>query len=70
MNRIFIFLINKTNYIYFLRFDVFTALTVKNAVFWNVAPRDSGKNRRFGGIYRLCHQDDKSRLAGNSVNSN
>jgi hypothetical protein len=26
---------------------VFTAVTVKNVVFWDIAPRDSCKSRRF-----------------------
>jgi hypothetical protein len=37
-----------------VRFEVFTAVTVKNAVFWDVAPRSSCKNRRLGGMYHLC----------------
>jgi hypothetical protein len=32
-----------------------------NAVFWDVTPRASRKNRRFGGTYRLHHQVDKNR---------
>jgi hypothetical protein len=28
-------------------------VTMKNAVFWDVTPCDSCKNRRFGGTYRL-----------------
>jgi hypothetical protein len=36
-----------------VRFDVFTAVTVKNAVFWDVAPCRYFVNRRFGGTYRL-----------------
>jgi hypothetical protein len=32
-----------------LRFEVFTAVTMKNAVFWYVMPCGSCKNRRFGG---------------------
>jgi hypothetical protein len=28
---------------------------MKNAVFWNVPPCSSCKNRRFGGRYRLYH---------------
>jgi hypothetical protein len=36
-----------------IRFDVFTAATVKNGVFWDVTPRVSCKNRCFGGTYRL-----------------
>jgi hypothetical protein len=31
-------------------FEVFTAVTVKNVVFWVVMPCDSCKNRRFGWI--------------------
>jgi hypothetical protein len=30
-------------------FEVFTAVIMKNAVFWNVALRDFIINRRFGG---------------------
>jgi hypothetical protein len=31
------------------RFEVFTAVTMKNGVFWNITPCGSFKNRRFGG---------------------
>jgi hypothetical protein len=34
-----------------VRFEVFTAVTMKNAVFWDVAPCRSCVNRRFGGTY-------------------
>jgi hypothetical protein len=30
-------------------FEVFTAVTMKNGVFWNVTPFGSCKNRLFGG---------------------
>jgi hypothetical protein len=30
-------------------FEVFTTVTMKNGVFWDVTPCDSCKNRRFGG---------------------
>jgi hypothetical protein len=30
-----------------VRFEVFTAVTMKNGVFWDVTPCDSCKNRRF-----------------------
>jgi hypothetical protein len=36
-----------------VRFEVFTAVTMKNAVFWDAAPCRSCVNRRFGGTYRL-----------------
>jgi hypothetical protein len=32
-----------------VRFEVFTAVTMKNAVFWDVTPCGSSNNRRFGG---------------------
>jgi hypothetical protein len=32
-----------------VRSEVFTAVTMKNDVFWDVMPCDSCKNRRFGG---------------------
>jgi hypothetical protein len=32
-----------------VRFEVFTAVTMKNAVFWDVMPFGSCKNRRFVG---------------------
>jgi hypothetical protein len=38
----------------------FTAVTMKNAIFWDVSPRGSCKNQCFGGIYRLHHQGDKN----------
>jgi hypothetical protein len=34
-------------------FEVFTAMAVKNAVLWDVAPCRSCVNGRFGGTYRL-----------------
>jgi hypothetical protein len=32
-----------------VRFEVFTAVAMKNGVFWDVTPWGSCKNRRFGG---------------------
>jgi hypothetical protein len=43
-----------------VRFEVFTAVTMKNGVFWDVTPCGSCKNRRFGGIWLLLHQGDKN----------
>jgi hypothetical protein len=34
---------------YVVRFDVFTAVTMRNGVFWDVTPCGSCTNRRFGG---------------------
>jgi hypothetical protein len=36
-----------------VRFEVFTAVTMKNGVFWDVAPCRSYVNQCFGGTYRL-----------------
>jgi hypothetical protein len=41
---------------YNVRFEVFTAVTMKNGVFWAVTTCGSCKNRRFGGIWSLLHQ--------------
>jgi hypothetical protein len=53
-----------------VRFEVFTALTMKNGVFWDVTACGSCKNRRFKGTYRLLHQGDKNRWTSNSDSSN
>jgi hypothetical protein len=37
----------------FLRFEIFTVVTMKKAVFWDVAPCRYCVNRRFGGTNRL-----------------
>jgi hypothetical protein len=54
-------------YIPYLRFEVFTPVTIKNAVLWDVAPWRSCVNRRFGGPYRLHLQGRKIRWRGTSV---
>jgi hypothetical protein len=40
---------------------------MKNAVFWDVAPCGSCKNRYFGVMYRLHHQDEKNRKPGTTL---
>jgi hypothetical protein len=45
----------------YVRLEVFMAVTMKNGIFWDVTLCASCKDRRFGGIYRLKHQGDKSR---------
>jgi hypothetical protein len=50
-----------------LRFKVFTAVTMKNAVFWDVMPCRSCVNRRFGGTYRLHLQGGNIRERGTNV---
>jgi hypothetical protein len=44
-----------------VRFEVFTAVTMKNGVFLDVTPCGSCKNRYFGGMYLHHHQGDKNR---------
>jgi hypothetical protein len=55
------------NYCGFIRFEAFKEVTKNSAVFWDVMPCGSCKNRRFGGSYRLHHQSDKNRRARNNV---
>jgi hypothetical protein len=43
------------------------AVTMKNAIFWDMAPCRSGVNRCFGGMYRLHLQGRKIRERGTSV---
>jgi hypothetical protein len=45
-----------------VRFGVFTAVTMKNGVFWDVTPCGFCKSRLFGGTELLLHQGDKNRL--------
>jgi hypothetical protein len=40
----------------FVRVEIFTAVTMKNSVVWDVTPYGSFKNRLFGGSYCLYHQ--------------
>jgi hypothetical protein len=35
-----------------VRFEVFTAVTMKNGVFWDITPCGSCRNRRFEGTWR------------------
>jgi hypothetical protein len=45
----------------YVTFEVFTAVTMKNGVFWDVTSCGSCKNRRFGGTSRLLPQGGKNR---------
>jgi hypothetical protein len=48
-----------------VRFEVFTTMTVNNAVSWDATPYGSCKNHRFGGTYRLHHHGDNRRARSN-----
>jgi hypothetical protein len=54
----------------YVRAEVLTVLTKRNAVFWDDTPHGSCKNRRFGGTYCLHHKADKNWPARNNVSSN
>jgi hypothetical protein len=56
--------------LYNITFEVFTGVTMKNAIFLDVAPCESSQNRRFEGTYHLHFQGGKNERATNSVNSN
>jgi hypothetical protein len=53
-----------------VRVQVFTAVNMKNAVFWDMTPCGSCKIRSFGGTYHLHHQDEKNQGARNKVRGN
>jgi hypothetical protein len=50
-----------------VRFEIFMALTMKNAVFWDVAPCRSSVNRRFEETDRLHRRGRRIRERGTSV---
>jgi hypothetical protein len=51
-------------------FEVFTAVTIKNAIFWDVTLCGSCENQHFGGMCCLHQQDERNQWAGNNVSSN
>jgi hypothetical protein len=53
----------------YLRFEIFSEVTMKNTVFWDVTPCGSCKDQRFGGTYGLYYQGDKNQRAGNNETS-
>jgi hypothetical protein len=59
--------ISLLNSSYIVRFEVFTVVTMKNAVFWGVATCGSCKSQHFTGTYCLHHQGEESQRARNSV---
>jgi hypothetical protein len=62
--KLFIQLIYKYNLFInnqiYIRFEIFTAVTMKNAVFWDMSQCRSCVNRRFGGMYSLHFHGRKS----------
>jgi hypothetical protein len=53
-----------------VRFEVFPAVTMTNAVYFDIVLYGSCKKRHFGGTYRLHHQGDKNRRARSNVSNN
>jgi hypothetical protein len=52
---------------HFVGFEVFTAVTMKNAVFWDATACGCCKNGHFVGTYRLHHRGEKNRRARNAT---
>jgi hypothetical protein len=46
----------------YIRLEIFTAVTKKNAIFWDVTPCSSCKNRRFEGTYSIIRVTRISQL--------
>jgi hypothetical protein len=53
----------------YVRFEVSTAVTMKNDIFFGVMPCVSCDNRCFGGTCRLHHQGEKDQRASNKVSN-
>jgi hypothetical protein len=51
----------------YVELEAFTAVTMKNAIFWDVASCRSFVNQRFGGTYRLHLQGIKIHEQGTSM---
>jgi hypothetical protein len=43
-----------------VKFEVFTAVTIKDAIFWDVTLYGSCMNQCFEGMYHLHHQSEKN----------
>jgi hypothetical protein len=68
-NKVYYVLITK-RVIQHVIYEVFRAVTRKDAVFWDINLCGSRKNQRFGGTYHLHHQSDKNRRARKKISSN
>jgi hypothetical protein len=45
----------------YVRFEVFTAVTMKKVISWDVTTCGSCKKRCFEGMYHLHHQNDRNK---------
>jgi hypothetical protein len=53
-----------------VRFEIFTVVTKKNAIFRDVTPSGSCKKQCFRGIYHQHHRFEKNQRATNNISSN
>jgi hypothetical protein len=56
-----VLLVLSSNNVEILGFEVLSAVTMKNAVFWSMASYRSCENRRFGGKFLIHFQGRKIR---------
>jgi hypothetical protein len=57
---------NILSFLYYVAFEVFTAVVMKSIIFWDVTPcRLLSCNRRFGGTYRLNLQGRRNNSSKN-----
>jgi hypothetical protein len=54
-------------YVVYFRFELFTVVTMKNAIFWDVMPCGCCKNQLFGGTYDLHHQLERIVTLGTTL---
>jgi hypothetical protein len=64
-NRYIANISKRDNSLYTLRSEVFTAVTMKNSVFWDVKPCGPCKTQCFGWTFRLHLTEDNNRQAKN-----
>jgi hypothetical protein len=55
---------------YYVRFEVFTAMIIKNIIFWDMTPCGSCKDGRFGGKCHHHYQSGKNQRAMNNISNN
>jgi hypothetical protein len=51
----------------YVRFEIFTMVTMRNVIFWNVLSRGSCKNRWFGGTYPFHLQGENKQQTKNKL---
>jgi hypothetical protein len=59
----------KETVVTYVRFEIFKAVIMKNAIFWDVTLCGSCKKRHFAGMYHLHDQGEKNQRARNNVSS-